>query len=93
MPATGIVGPLARSAGDLALALKATEGPTGNDAQAYRLKLPKPGFTGSKGLRIAVLPSHPATRVAHAGAELAVKRISLTVDRCWQILDVRVEQV
>jgi len=59
-----VVGPLARSAGDLALALKVTAGPTGNDARAYRLQLPKPEFTGFKGLRIAVLPSHPATRVA-----------------------------
>ncbi len=61
-----VVGPLARSAGDLALALKVTAGPAGNDARAYRLSLPRPAFSGFKGLRIAVLPTHPATRVSQA---------------------------
>ena len=63
-PEISVVGPLARSAGDLALALKATAGPDGNDALAYRLSLPAPAFDGLRGLRIAVLPSHPATRVS-----------------------------
>lgn len=63
-PEISVVGPLARSAGDLALALKATAGPDGNDALAYRLSLPAPAFDGFRGLRIAVLPSHPATRVS-----------------------------
>jgi amidase len=63
-PEISVVGPLARSAGDLALALKATAGPDGNDALAYRLSLPAPAFNGFRGLRIAVLPSHPATRVS-----------------------------
>ncbi|MBC7781624.1 MAG: amidase [Proteobacteria bacterium] len=65
-PEISVVGPLARSPGDLVLALSATAGPAGQDASAYQLRLPKPVFTTFKGLRIAVLPTHPATRVAHA---------------------------
>jgi amidase len=59
-----VVGPLARSASDLAIALKATAGPADNDARAYRLSLPRPAFDGFKGLRIGVLPAHAATRVS-----------------------------
>jgi amidase len=60
-----VVGPLARSAADLATALTVTAGPTGNDARAYALKLPRPSFTTVKGLRIGMLSAHPATRVSH----------------------------
>lgn len=72
-PEISVVGPLARSAGDLAIALKATAGPAGNEARAYRLSLPAPAFDSFKGLRIAVLPSHPATRVSRVVADEIVK--------------------
>ena len=65
-PEISVVGPMARSAADLALALRVTAGPAGNDARAFRLRLPRPGFRSVRGLRIAVLPSHPATRVSRA---------------------------
>lgn len=54
--AISVVGPLARSAGDLAVALKATAGPDLEDG--YRLALPAPP-TKVKGLRVAVWLSEP----------------------------------
>jgi len=60
----GIVGPMARSPRDLELALRATAGPDGPAARALSLRLPRPGWDGYAGLRIALLPSHPAARVA-----------------------------
>lgn len=54
--AISVVGPLARSAGDLALALKVTAGPDLEDG--YRLALPAPPM-GVKGLRVAVWLSEP----------------------------------
>lgn len=65
-PEISVVGPMARSAADLALALRVTAGPADNDARALRLRLPAPGLRSARGLRIAVLPSHPATRVSRA---------------------------
>jgi amidase len=50
-----VLGPLARSAKDLELALKLTAGPDGTERDAIRLKLPPPQFPGFRGLRIAVL--------------------------------------
>jgi amidase len=51
-----VVGPLARSAGDLALALKLTAGPDLEDG--YRLSLPAPP-TSLQGLRVAVWLEQP----------------------------------
>ncbi|MFV0307364.1 MAG: amidase [Desertimonas sp.] len=54
--AISVVGPLARSAADLALALKVTAGPDLEDG--YRLALPAPP-TSLKGLRVAVWLDQP----------------------------------
>jgi len=59
----GVIGPMARSAADLALALKVLEGPAGLDAVGYRADLPAPRATRLKDFRVLVLDSHPVARV------------------------------
>jgi amidase len=49
------IGPLARSAADLALALDVMAGPDAIDGAGWTLSLPKPRFSGLKGLRVAVV--------------------------------------
>jgi amidase len=57
-----VIGPLARSAGDLALALDAMAGPEPIEA-GWKLDLPPPRTTGFKGLRIALMTDHPLSEV------------------------------
>ena len=52
-----VVGPLARSARDLALALQLTCGPDRAASRAWALTLPPPRARSLKGLRVAVWPS------------------------------------
>lgn len=52
-------GPMARTAEDLALALKVLSGPEGRDAVAYRLDLPPPRRERLSGYRVFVLTEHP----------------------------------
>ena len=52
-------GPMARTAEDLALALKVLSGPEGRDATAYRLDLPPPRHERLSGYRVFVLTQHP----------------------------------
>jgi amidase len=74
-----VAGPLARSAGDLALALGVLAGPDADDATGYRLALPPPRHASLAGCRVLKLGVHPcaladaATRGALDGlcAELA----------------------
>jgi amidase len=54
-----VVGPMARSATDLALALDATAGPDSRDAVAYRLSLPPPRHAALKDYRVLLLDQHP----------------------------------
>lgn len=55
LPDLSVVGPIARSAEDLALLLGATAGPMAADACAWRLSLPPATITSVKGVRIAVI--------------------------------------
>jgi amidase len=55
-----VVGPLARSAADLAIALDIVAGPEETDT-ALRYKLPPPAHKHLKGMRIAVWAEDPAT--------------------------------
>jgi amidase len=54
-----VAGPLARSAGDLALALEVLAGPDADDATAYRLALPPPRHATLAGCRVLKLGEHP----------------------------------
>jgi len=53
------IGPLARSAADLELALGIMAGPDAVDGAGWKLALPKPAFKTLRGLRVAVLATHP----------------------------------
>jgi amidase len=81
-----VIGPLARSAADLALALELLAGPDEPQATAYRLTLPPPRHADLKEFRVLVIDDHPlmptaasvrgaidrlAERLASAGATVA----------------------
>jgi amidase len=55
----GVVGPMARNAGDLALALDILAGPDEPLATAYRLELPKPRHDKLADYRVLVIDTHP----------------------------------
>ena len=61
--ALAVVGPLARTAADLTLALGAVAGPERQDAKAYRLDLPPMQRTGLADYRVLILDTHPAAAV------------------------------
>src|SRR5579872_291265 len=54
-----VVGPMARSAEDLRLALDVIAGPDGYEATAYRLELPSPRHAKLADHRVLVLAEHP----------------------------------
>jgi amidase len=60
------IGPLARSAGDLALALDVLAGPDEPMAIAYRLSLPEPRHGDLKSFRVLVVDDHPLEPTDHA---------------------------
>lgn len=59
-------GPMARSAGDLALALDVLAGPDDADAVAYKLVLPPPRHAGLGDFRVLVIDHHPLVPTAGA---------------------------
>jgi amidase len=61
-----VIGPLARSADDLAIALAAMAGPDDIDAAGYRLTLPPPGKTELKQFKVAVMLNDPNSEVDRA---------------------------
>ena len=66
MVATGditVVGPLARSAEDLALALDVMAGPDEIDGQGWQLRLPKPKKMKLRDYKVAVICSDPVAEV------------------------------
>ncbi len=85
-PVLGVIGPMARSANDLALALDILAGPDEIEAVGYRVALPAPRHEKLSDYRVLVLDSHPLTvasgdirhalegladRLAEAGVEVA----------------------
>lgn len=69
-----VAGPVARSARDLELILRAIAGPDGDDALAFRLDLPPCPRAGLSSFRVAVLPSHP---LAEADEEVSGEIVRL----------------
>ena len=69
------IGPLARSAFDLELALKIMAGPDAIDGAGWKLALQKPARTGLRGLRVAVLATHP-TAETDATVQAAIGRLA-----------------
>ncbi len=64
-----VVGPMARSADDLALALGVLAGPLPDRARAWRLELPPPRHTSLRGFRVAAWLDDPAFPVDTAVRE------------------------
>jgi amidase len=60
----GTIGPMARSASDLALALGVLAGPTGIEAKAWRIELPPSRHARLTDFRVLVLDSHPLAAVS-----------------------------
>jgi amidase len=60
----GVVGPLARTAGDLILALDVLAGPDDAQAAAYRLALPSARHARLRDFRVLVLEKHPLVSLA-----------------------------
>lgn len=58
-PDLAVAGPMARSAGDLALALDVLAGPDDMQATGYRLDLPPPRHTRLADFRVLILEDHP----------------------------------
>jgi amidase len=64
-----VIGPLARSAFDLELALNVVAGPSGRDGRAWRLELPPARKTRLSEYRVAVMTSDPTAEVDAAVAD------------------------
>jgi amidase len=62
--ALAVVGPLARSAADLELAMGVLAGPVDETAVGYRLALPPARHAGLADYRVLVIDSHPAAATA-----------------------------
>ena len=69
-PDLSVCGPLARDAGDLALALDVMAGPIEREATGWRLELPGPGFRELSELRVAVWVNED---IAPVSAETAAR--------------------
>ncbi len=89
----GVLGPLARSAGDLELALDVLAGPEGEMAKGYRLALPASRTRQLSGLRVLVIDHHPMAavdaevlNVLHGLAE-AMARAGSKIVRAATIID------
>ena len=75
-----VIGPLARSARDLDLALGVLAGPDIDEATAYRLELAPPRFERIGSARVLVLTEHPAARTA-SEVSAAVQTAADSLDR------------
>jgi amidase len=89
-----VIGPLARSAGDLAVALDVIAGPDDIGAAAWRLQLPPPRRKELRDFRVAFVFDAPRAPVdAEVGARLRVladflRRAGARVDDdCWPAFD------
>lgn len=74
-----VIGPMARSTQDLALALGVLAGPERWDERGYRLALPQARFENAKGLRVLALKEHPCcltSAAARQAVELAARRLA-----------------
>ena len=61
-----VVGPMARSAGDLALALEVVAGPDDAEAVGYKLVMAPPRYADLRSFRVLVLDHHPLVPTANA---------------------------
>ncbi|WP_312161058.1 amidase family protein [Phenylobacterium sp.] len=78
--ALAVVGPLARTALDLQLALDVLAGPAPDEAAAYRLELPAPRHARLADYRVLVLDTHPAA-ATDAEIQAALDRTAAQLER------------
>ncbi|MGH0034610.1 MAG: amidase [Myxococcota bacterium] len=76
-PDLAVVGPLARSARDLALAMDIVAGPDSFNARGWTLSLPRPEKRSLAGFRVAFWPTDERGPVSHAVAD----RVQSLADR------------
>jgi amidase len=82
-----VVGPMARTAGDLALALDVLAGPDRDQAVAYRLALPASRHERLADFRVLMIESHPAAgvdgeiRAALGSLAQGLEKLGARVDR------------
>jgi amidase len=69
LPDLAVVGPMARGAEDLALAMGLLAGPDSFNAPAWKLELPRPRQTSLAGFRVAVWPTCDRCPVSRAVAD------------------------
>jgi amidase len=87
-----VVGPMARGAGDLALALDVTAGPDEGDATAYQLRLPPPRHAALSDYRVLVIEQHPliptqaSIRSALSSLAERLHKVGCKVDRTSTLL-------
>jgi amidase len=75
-----VVGPMARSAGDLALLLDVIAGPDEPRAVAYRLALPAARHNDLKAFRVLVVDSHPLLPTANS-IRVALDRLASRLEK------------
>ncbi len=89
LPALAVVGPLARSANDLRLALEITAGPDVDDAHAYRWTLPAPRQTRLSQFRVGyvlddkICPVASDVAAALENALSALGKAGVKLERGW----------
>jgi amidase len=76
-----VVGPMARSAGDLGLALDVLAGPDAAEGVGYRLRLPAPRHDVLRDYRVLVLDEHPLVPTGNDVRE-ALERFAEALSRC-----------
>src|SRR6059036_1299089 len=84
-----VVGPMARSARDLALALSVLGGPNGDDAKAWHWRMPKSRHARLKDFRIGYVFDDPAAplasdvRLVYEDAISALRTTGATIEEGW----------
>jgi amidase len=82
-----VVGPMARTASDLALALDCTAGPDEHEATAWRLELPAPRRRRLRDYRVLAIDTHPrvptadSVRAAIEARAVELERLGVSVAR------------
>ncbi|MGD8832881.1 MAG: amidase family protein [Pseudomonadales bacterium] len=86
-PDLAVVGPMARSAGDLRAALDIVAGADVLAAPGWRLQLPPPRMTSLAGLRVALLPDHGVSPVSREVADRVVMVGDVVAKRGGKVSD------
>ncbi len=68
-PVLAVIGPMARSAADLELAMEVLAGPDADEAVGYRLALPPPRHARLADYRVLVIDTHPSAATSNAVRE------------------------